>query len=38
MIILGINMSYYLKCIEAGKDKGIMPPEKEKATLTNFIR
>ena len=38
MRILGRNMAYYLKCIEAGKEKGIMPPEKEKATLTNFIR
>lgn len=36
--ILGNNMAYYLKCIEAGKEKGITPPEQEKVTLTNFIR
>ena len=36
--ILARNMAYYLKCIEAGKEKGITPPEQEKVTLTNFIR
>ena len=36
--ILGNNMAYYLKCIEAGREKGITPPEQEKVTLTNFIR
>ncbi|MBR3885194.1 MAG: flavodoxin family protein [Clostridia bacterium] len=36
--ILARNMSYYLKCIEAGKEKGITPPEQEKVTFTNFIR
>ena len=38
MRILGKNMAYYLKCIEAGKEKGIRPPEPEKVTFTNFIR
>ena len=36
--ILARNMAYYLKCIEAGKEKGINPPEQEKVTFTNFIR
>lgn len=38
MRILGRNMAYYLKCIEAGKEKGIKLPIKEKITFTNFIR
>ncbi len=38
MRILGKNMAYYLKCIEAGKEKGIHPPVAEKITFTNFIR
>ncbi len=38
MRILGKNMAYYLKCIEAGKEKGINPPELETITFTNFIR
>ena len=38
MRILGRNMAYYLKCIEAGKEKGINPPEQETTTLTSFIR
>ena len=36
--ILARNMAYFLKCIEAGREKGITPPEQEKPTLTNFIR
>lgn len=36
--ILARNMTYYLKCIEAGKEKGIVPPQEEKVTFTNFIR
>lgn len=36
--ILGRNMAYYLKCIEAGKEKGIELPKQEKVTFTNFIR
>ncbi len=38
MRILARNMAYYLKCIEAGKEKGINPPEQEKVTYTNFVR
>ena len=38
MRILGKNMAYYLKCIEAGKEKGVNPPELEEITFTNFIR
>jgi len=38
MRILGRNMAYFLKCIEAGKEKGIELPKREKTTLTNFIR
>lgn len=38
MRILGRNMAYYLKCIEAGKEKGIEIPKQEKTTFTNFIR
>ena len=38
MRILGRNMAYYLKCIEAGKEKGIELPKREKTTFTNFIR
>ena len=38
MRILGKNMAYYLKCMEAGKEKGIQKPEVEKITFTNFIR
>ncbi len=38
MRILGKNMAYYLKCIEAGKERGVKPPATEKITFTNFIR
>ena len=38
MRILGRNMAYYLKCIEAGKEKGIKLPEQEKTKFTIFIR
>ncbi len=38
MRILGKNMAYYLKCIEAGKEKGVKQPEIEEITFTNFIR
>lgn len=38
MRILGRNMAYYLKCIEAGKEKGIELPKQEKISFTNFIR
>lgn len=38
MRILARNMSYFLKCIEAGREKGIETPKTEKTTLTNFVR
>ena len=37
MRTLGNNMAWLLKCIEAGKEKGICPPVNEKKK-TNFIR
>lgn len=36
--ILARNMAYHLKCKEAAQNAGITPPEKEKPTLTNFVR
>jgi multimeric flavodoxin WrbA len=38
MRVMARNMAYFLKCIEAGKEKGIEKPQKEKAIRTNFIR
>lgn len=39
MKVLLVNGSaYYLKCIEAGEEKGVKPPAIEKITFTNFIR
>jgi multimeric flavodoxin WrbA len=38
MRILGRNMAYFLKCIEAGKNAGVKLPEAEKTEFTNFIR
>lgn len=38
MRILGRNMAYYLKCINAGAEKGILPPKQEQTEFTNFIR
>ena len=39
MRILGRNMAYYLKCIQAGKEKGIeLPKQEDKINFTNFIR
>ena len=38
MKILAKNMAYYLKLKEAGLKLGIKEPEKETATMTNFIR
>lgn len=35
---LGRNMAWLLKCIEAGKNQGILIPENEYSTKTNFIR
>ena len=38
MRVLGRNMAWLLKCIEAGKNAGIEKPELEKKVMTNFIR
>lgn len=38
MRILGNNMAWLLKCIEAGKAAGISMPEPEAKIRTNFIR
>ena len=38
MRILGRNMAWLLKCIEAGKRAGITPPPIEARKNTNFIR
>ncbi len=38
MRVLGRNMSYMLKCIEAARKAGVEPPEKEPAIFTNFVR
>ncbi len=38
MRTLGRNMAWLLKCIEAGRNAGINPPEREKRVSTNFIR
>lgn len=38
MRILGNNMAWLLKCIEAGKQAGINVPEGESKIMTNFIR
>ena len=38
MRILGRNMAWLLKCIEAGRDAGISLPDAEKKIKTNFIR
>ncbi len=38
MRTLANNMSWLLKCIEAGKNTGIKEPENEKIIQTNFIR
>lgn len=38
MRILGRNMAYFLKCIEAGKKTGVNLPIQEQINFTNFIR
>ncbi len=38
MRVLGDNMAWILKCIEAGKKQGIVPPQNEDKVMTNFIR
>lgn len=38
MQVLGRNMAWLLKCIEAGKNAGVAKPDAVKKTFTNFIR
>ncbi len=38
MRVLGENMAWLLKSLEAGRDAGIAPPVHEPRTQTNFIR
>lgn len=38
MRILGRNMAWLLKCIEAGKSSGVEKPQPEPKVKTNFIR
>ena len=38
MTVLGRNMAWILKCIEAGKASGVNTPEHAPKTNTNFIR
>ncbi len=38
MRTLGNNMAWIMKCIEAGREKGINFPEREPVIRTNFIR
>lgn len=38
MRILGRNMAWILKCIEAGQNCGITPAQTEEKIWTNFIR
>ena len=35
---LAKNMAWLIKCVQAGKDSGITPPQTEKSARTNFIR
>ena len=35
---LGHNMAWILKCLEVGKEKGIVPPVADRSNQTNFIR
>lgn len=35
---LGHNMAWVLKCLEAGKEKGLVPPTADRSNQTNFIR
>lgn len=38
MRVLGANMAWLLKCIQASKDAGIVPPPAPEKIFTNFIR
>lgn len=35
---LARNMAFFLKCIEAGRERGVKMPEPEEPVFTNFIR
>lgn len=35
---LGHNMAWVLKCLEVGKEKGLVPPTADRSNQTNFIR
>ena len=35
---LGHNMAWVLKCLEAGNEKGLVPPTADRSNQTNFIR
>ncbi|MCM1107012.1 MAG: flavodoxin family protein [Blautia sp.] len=38
MRVLGRNMAYLLKCLEAAKKAGVALPKQEPAVFTNFVR
>ncbi|MBO5067431.1 MAG: flavodoxin family protein, partial [Clostridia bacterium] len=38
MRTLGNNMAWLIKCINAGKESGVLLPEQEKKIKTNFIK
>ena len=38
MRILGRNMAYMLKCLEAGQKAGVELPSREPVVFTNFVR
>lgn len=38
MRVLGKNMAWLLKCLEAGRNAGVAAPETEEKIKTNFIR
>ncbi|MBQ7237137.1 MAG: flavodoxin family protein [Clostridia bacterium] len=38
MRVLGKNMAWLIKCIKAGKEAGVNPPEEEKHVRTNFYK
>lgn len=38
MTLLGKNMAWLLKCLAAGREAGIQPPELTSPAFTNFIR
>ncbi|NCB51384.1 MAG: flavodoxin family protein [Clostridia bacterium] len=35
---LGRNMAWLLRCIEAGRENGTLPPKAERGNRTNFVR